>query len=666
MWYFLRRWRRHKGFECAGGIFFYKREVWLSLRDRVRASLRPSEWRIGWKVAAVLWGVAFLPALGALAYLYEQARAEQSAMQLEVLQDAAARIANQLTQLITDTGRMNAFVSLAPELVTLLADGPRKRGQTEKVLAMLHRVVVRNRDVELILVMNRDGTTVTSTDPDMIGRNFAFREYFKLAIQGRPHITGFVVGSVLGNIGVYFSHPVTTRDGQVVGVLVTKLVSKAFVDVIEAERKSRTQTAFLLDAEGVVIYHPDPNWVFHSIVPLSEKDQAAILVDRRFRIPKVESLNIPSLRETVTRYRTAGSVRWLSPKTNQYERAGYMQVPGVDWTVIVSADERYLALAQLRLERIMTAGGAVVALAFCVAYWLLRRLTVKPLTWLSGAARRIVRGDYRIATLPGTTGELRNIRDALDAAAEKLLQHEREQEITGRILMPEIRQRLLSGHPDSHDIARMAVVYCAILGIGETLERRSGADALATLGDYSEHISDIVKPWGGHVNSASGHAVIAVLAAPLSDNRLESRAVSAALAVRRRVAELTRTRAEANEPTVEIAIGVSTAGILVTGAMSAHERYLNAMLNDGINVSSTLAALSLRAPDHPVMIDQTTYLGVRSRTDIAPTSRGQQKLRGRAELSEVYSIVFDVQPPLTPAAVVSIARQERSDAGQTG
>jgi hypothetical protein len=85
------------------------------------------------------------------------------------------------------------------------------------------------------------------------------------------------------------------------------------------------------------------------------------------------------------------------------------------------------------------------------------------------------------------------------------------------------------------------------------------------------------------------------------------------------------------------------------------------MLNDGINVSSTLAGLSLRAAARPVVIDQTTRIGVRSRTDIAPTSLGQQKLRGRAEPSEVYSIVFDVPPPLAPAAVASIARAERVD-----
>jgi class 3 adenylate cyclase len=547
---------------------------------------------------------------------------------------------------------MNGFLALDPELASALASDSKK--DTTQVLAALHRVIVANRDVELIMVMNRKGEVLTSTDPDLIGKNFGFRDYFKLGIQGRPHVTGFVVGSVSGNTGVYFSHPVTTRNGAVVGAVVTKLLAKACVAIVEGERRSKAQTAFLVDPDGVVVYHPDSDWLYHSVIPLSEKAQENIRADRRFRLPKIESLNITSLQEALTPYRSGGSVRWLSPKTGQYERAGYMQIPSHNWTVIVSSEEQYLALAQQKLERLMTAALVAAVLSFGLAFVLLRLMLLKPVSGMRSAAQRIVRGEYRDASAGQFPGELGEIAAALDAAAGELQRNRREQEAQGRVLVPEIRQKLLPKRAEGgNNITRMAVVYCAIGGIHEMFDRRSPSEALATLGDYAEQISEIVKPWGGQINHIGGQAIVAVLAAPLADSNLESHAVSAALAIQRRLTEFNLARAAANDPLAQAAIGVCTAGILVTGATSAIERHLNAMLNDGINVAGTLAELSMQSAGHPVMINHTTYVGIRNRADIATASLGQRKLRGRAEPSEIYSVVFGV-PPLAPATLLAM------------
>lgn len=603
-------------------------------------------------MGAIYWLIAFVPTLAVIAYWYSQTEATQRELQAEVQQVTAGRIASQLSQLINDTGRVNAFIALNPELAALLAS--RSKSDEQKMLATLHRVVVTNRDIELIMVMDREGNVITSTDPDLIGRNFGFRDYFKLAIQGRPHVTGLVVGAASGNTGVFFSHPISTGDGNVIGAFVTKIVASAFVAVLEAERKSKAQIAFLLDSDGVVVHHPSSEWMFRSIMPLSQKVQAHILEDRRFRIGRVESLDIPSLHAAVMSYRTAGSVRWWSPQSNLYERASYAQVPVHHWTVIVSSQERHLALAQQSLERIAMGAIGAVILAFGFAFALLR-LTITPLRSIGVAARRIVRGEYRETRVNKAAGELGEIADALNIASDELHRRQREHDADGRTLIPEIRQKLLPKRFDgNNNIARMSVVYCAISGIHEMFDRRASSEVLATLSDYGEQISEIVKPWGGQINNINGYCVVAVFAAPLTDEDLESHALSAALAIERRIAEFSRARIELNEPVVPIAIGVCTAGILITGASNSYERYLNAMLNDGINVSGTLATLSMQAIGRPVMVNHTTFIGVRNRTDIRLTSLGPQKLRGRAELSEVYSVALAGQVPVLPLRVVAI------------
>lgn len=623
------------------------------MTSRFRGWLRPSGWPLDWRMSLIFWALAVVPALAAVSYLYLESESAQRQRQDEALQDAATRVAGRLSQMITDTWRLNAYLALNPDLPALLAGG----AGADRVQAMLHRVIVANRDVELLMVLDRDGKCLVSTDQDLVGRNFGFREYFKLAIQARPHVTGLTVGSVLGNTGVYFSHPISTGDGKVVGAFVTKMMGRAFVEPVEAERRSKAQTAFLLDGEGVVIYHPEPEWMLRSLMPLPDKAQKAIVEDRRFGIPAVPSLGIPSLHEAVMKYRSSGSVRWLSPKSGEHERAGYVQVPGHNWTVVVSSPERHLALDQLRLERTLVAALAVVLLASGAAFFLLRLTLVRPLKDIVAAARRIARGEYRGTRAGSAAGELGEIAGALDVAALELHQRSREHEALGRILLPEVRQKLLPRRAEGGAIGRLAVVYCALSGIHEMLDRRPSSEVLAALGDYSEEISAIVRPWGGQVNTISGHAIAAVLAAPLTEGNLESYAVSAALAIQRRIAELNRTRAEINEPVVEIAVGVCTAGILVTGAANAHERYLNLMLNDGINVAGTLAALGMQTPGRPVMINHTTYVGVRNRTDITPVSLGPQKLRGRAELSEVYSVTFGMPAPLAPAQPTLVTSQ---------
>jgi hypothetical protein len=56
---------------------------------------------------------------------------------------------------------------------------------------------------------------------------------------------------------------------------------------------------------------------------------------------------------------------------------------------------------------------------------------------------------------------------------------------------------------------------------------------------------------------------------------------------------------------------------------------------------------------------------VRNRTDIVLGSMGPQKLRGRAELSEVYRVAFMVQAPLAPPSVVAISARAEAKPGSS-
>ena len=54
-------------------------------------------------------------------------------------------------------------------------------------------VTQSNPDIHLLMLMDAAGTAVVSSDPQVMGKNFRFREYFKVAIQGEPHCRTFFV-----------------------------------------------------------------------------------------------------------------------------------------------------------------------------------------------------------------------------------------------------------------------------------------------------------------------------------------------------------------------------------------------------------------------------------------------------------------------------------------
>jgi C4-dicarboxylate-specific signal transduction histidine kinase len=61
------------------------------------------------------------------------------------------------------------------------------------------------------MVMDANGTAIAATDPEVMGKNFRFREYFRRAMEGESYMTGIIVGSVAGASGFFFSRPCTRR-----------------------------------------------------------------------------------------------------------------------------------------------------------------------------------------------------------------------------------------------------------------------------------------------------------------------------------------------------------------------------------------------------------------------------------------------------------------------
>jgi two-component system C4-dicarboxylate transport sensor histidine kinase DctB len=107
-------------------------------------------------------------------------------------------------------------------------------------------------------------------EDSFVGRNFAFRPYFREAMAGRPG-RFFGLGTTSGKRGYFFAAAV--QDGaQPLGVLVVKVD----LDFTETLWGNTPEQLLVTDANGVVILTSNSAWRFTASRPLDAAERAAI------------------------------------------------------------------------------------------------------------------------------------------------------------------------------------------------------------------------------------------------------------------------------------------------------------------------------------------------------------------------------------------------------
>lgn len=145
----------------------------------------------------------------------------------------------------------------------------------EKVVQDLNRTlqtIQRQANVDAIYLMDADGKTLASSNWDQplsfVGRNFAYRPYFRRAIQGE---TGrfYGIGSMTKEPGYFIAQPVypsgaAPGNAQPIGVVAVKIDLTEFEDTW----RSSEDPMALADHSGVVFLSNREDWKYRSLQPL--------------------------------------------------------------------------------------------------------------------------------------------------------------------------------------------------------------------------------------------------------------------------------------------------------------------------------------------------------------------------------------------------------------
>lgn len=392
-----------------------------ALRHR---ALRPPSWPLVVKMVMALVLAAVLPMSITAWYNYTRnidALADSERRNLERL---ALATSGRLSQLLEDSRRVTAFVAAGPDVADLLAH-PADADKRALLLARLASIVGTNADLHLLTLMDENGTALVSTAPEVVGGNYAFREYFKVAMGGRSFVTSIIVGSVAGRAGVYIAYPVL-RDGQAIGVVTLRLRAEA-IDAIVDGARNMNREPFLVDGDGVLIHHRIDSLRFHSLAELRPAAQARIAADQRFRLKHVDSLGMPLLAGAMIGATNEGTIDYPSSISKAREVAGFAPVAGVDWVVGVteSRDSFEAPLRRIFVQLLLSV--AAVGTFFVLLAVVFARSISRPVQALTHAADALKRGDYDAARVRVTSGdEIGALGRTFNVMIDVLRQRERE------------------------------------------------------------------------------------------------------------------------------------------------------------------------------------------------------------------------------------------------
>ncbi|GAK50778.1 methyl-accepting chemotaxis sensory transducer [Candidatus Moduliflexus flocculans] len=115
---------------------------------------------------------------------------------------------------------------------------------------------------ETVAIVNSSGSAVSSSDVKIIGKiSIADRDYFQRAMKGEVALSDVLASRSSGNPIVTVAAPIydaETRIGALVGIINLAYLTHLYIDPVKI---GQTGYAYIYDANGIMVAHPDPKQI---------------------------------------------------------------------------------------------------------------------------------------------------------------------------------------------------------------------------------------------------------------------------------------------------------------------------------------------------------------------------------------------------------------------
>lgn len=405
--------------------------AWQTLREK---AFRPGSWPLVSRITAFMVLAAILPMLITAYYNLRDDLARTSKNQLHNMESLAISTAGEVAQLLNDSRNLAAYLGSDSDFIAFLSQ-PTDAGR-EEIIQKLNGLRQANPDVRSVQVIDAEGLTLASTVPSVIGVNYKFRDYYKATMEGRVHISSLIVGAVIPEPGMFFSHPIYNTERKIIGLVSMRINGASITRLVDAARDNEGRTAMLIDGDGVLVHHPDARYRYRAIAPLSAEKKVEIEQDQRYGKGGVSDLPMPALARQVLSAKTPGNMRYRSAISNAEEITGYAPVPGTDWHLLVSEPLSQFEAPLNQLFVNMLYSVALVGLVFILFAMSLSRNLVRPILELTRASEALKAGNFDQAHVTvTTTDEIGRLARTFNVMCDVLRQreHERERELGRKV-----------------------------------------------------------------------------------------------------------------------------------------------------------------------------------------------------------------------------------------
>ena len=245
------------------------------------------------------------------------------------------------------------------------------------------------------------------------------------------------------------------------------------------------------------------------------------------------------------------------------------------------------------------------------------------------------RASVNLTVMPLVSGEEEKLGSML--LVEDISREKRIKSTMARYMDPSLADRLLAeGEEILGGQSMMAtVLFCDIRSFTSLTEELGAQGTVSLLNEYFTLMVDCIQRESGMLDKFIGDAIMATFGIPLRHDDDEDRAVKAAVAMMKELANWNRRRVENGLKQVDIGIGLNT-DTVVSGNIGSPKRMDFTVIGDGVNLASRLESACKQYGTH-VLVSENTYKRLKG------TYRSREVdrviVKGKSEPAVIYEVL---------------------------
>ncbi len=283
----------------------------------------------------------------------------------------------------------------------------------------LETTLAESKELDNAFAANLEGKVILSGRKEFLKSNISSKQYFADALSGKTVISNIIQDSDEGKKVVVIATPIHNEKDKVIGVLGHTLSVEYFKNKIANIKMSNQGYAYIVDAEGIILAHPD-----------RERIGTRIENDVIYNIVKgIKNDEMPLAGEGTYFYR------------GKHKYMAYSVLPQINWVIVFAQNQTEMneaARIVFILISLTTLGFVILSLAMSVE---VSKSITEPIDQLIGTMDKAAEGDLTskceiesenefgklannfnamLSQLSSSYDELNSVYNQLSAAEEEL------------------------------------------------------------------------------------------------------------------------------------------------------------------------------------------------------------------------------------------------------